>query len=249
MFSFVFGFLSELARETGDWFDRILPAPRLRRSLRGWRRRRPFWAAVWIVAGGVEMVAIPLAPLPLMIKIGVGAMSAVGISLVLIAGGLFFLFKPDQRMFVSVVTAIASLTSMATTNLGGFGVGMMAGLIGSSMAFGWMPDPVRAVAGDDGDRLPGPSGAGPGDPAREGRAEAAPGPGAAGMPREGGAPKGQEVGAPKAREDRARSGSRRTPARGTALFAAGLSVAKIMDNMEIGHNILHGQWDWMRDPK
>jgi linoleoyl-CoA desaturase len=29
---------------------------------------------------------------------------------------------------------------------------------------------------------------------------------------------------------------------------AGLSVAKILDNMEIGHNILHGQWDWMRDP-
>jgi NADPH-dependent stearoyl-CoA 9-desaturase len=30
---------------------------------------------------------------------------------------------------------------------------------------------------------------------------------------------------------------------------AGLSVAKILDNMEIGHNVLHGQWDWMRDPK
>jgi linoleoyl-CoA desaturase len=30
---------------------------------------------------------------------------------------------------------------------------------------------------------------------------------------------------------------------------AGLSVAKNLDNMEIGHNILHGQWDWMRDPK
>lgn len=29
----------------------------------------------------------------------------------------------------------------------------------------------------------------------------------------------------------------------------GLSVSKIIDNMEIGHNILHGQWDWMRDPK
>ena len=26
-------------------------------------------------------------------------------------------------------------------------------------------------------------------------------------------------------------------------------MAKILDNMEIGHNILHGQWDWMRDPK
>ena len=33
------------------------------------------------------------------------------------------------------------------------------------------------------------------------------------------------------------------------LGTAGLSLAKILDNMEIGHNVLHGQWDWMRDPK
>jgi len=30
---------------------------------------------------------------------------------------------------------------------------------------------------------------------------------------------------------------------------AGLSIAKILENMEIGHNVMHGQWDWMRDPK
>jgi NADPH-dependent stearoyl-CoA 9-desaturase len=29
----------------------------------------------------------------------------------------------------------------------------------------------------------------------------------------------------------------------------GLSVAKIIENMEIGHNVMHGQWDWMRDPQ
>jgi linoleoyl-CoA desaturase len=28
-----------------------------------------------------------------------------------------------------------------------------------------------------------------------------------------------------------------------------LTVAKILENMEIGHNVLHGQWDWMRDPE
>ena len=28
----------------------------------------------------------------------------------------------------------------------------------------------------------------------------------------------------------------------------GLSVSKIIENMEIGHNVMHGQWDWMRDP-
>jgi fatty acid desaturase len=25
-------------------------------------------------------------------------------------------------------------------------------------------------------------------------------------------------------------------------------MAKILENMEIGHNVLHGQWDWMNDP-
>jgi fatty acid desaturase len=29
---------------------------------------------------------------------------------------------------------------------------------------------------------------------------------------------------------------------------AGLSIAKILENMEIGHNVMHGQWDWMNDP-
>ena len=42
--------------------------------------------------------------------------------------------------------------------------------------------------------------------------------------------------------------SRSSRPRGS-LGTAGLSVAKILDNMEIGHNVLHGQWDWMRDPK
>lgn len=27
-----------------------------------------------------------------------------------------------------------------------------------------------------------------------------------------------------------------------------LSLAKILDNMEIGHNVMHGQYDWTRDP-
>ena len=33
------------------------------------------------------------------------------------------------------------------------------------------------------------------------------------------------------------------------LGTAALGFAKILENMEIGHNVLHGQWDWMRDPE
>jgi fatty acid desaturase len=30
---------------------------------------------------------------------------------------------------------------------------------------------------------------------------------------------------------------------------ATLSMAKILENMEIGHNVMHGQWDWMNNPE
>lgn len=233
MFAFVLGFLSELARETGDWLDRILPAPRARRSLRAWRRRRPFWAAVWVIAGGVEMVSIPLAPLPLMIRVGVGAMSAVGISVVLVAGGIFFLFKPDQRMFVSVVTAVASLTSMATTNLGGFGIGMLAGLIGSSMAFGWMPG-NRHPEEDAGDPPAGEGAASAWSADAAARAERAAeslatgygtgGDGASGYGTGGDGARGR----PKADEGRARYRGRRAGTRGAVLFVLTTALAAAM---------------------
>jgi fatty acid desaturase len=32
------------------------------------------------------------------------------------------------------------------------------------------------------------------------------------------------------------------------LGTACLGMAKILENMEIGHNVMHGQWDWMNDP-
>src|SRR6266567_3445674 len=34
-----------------------------------------------------------------------------------------------------------------------------------------------------------------------------------------------------------------------ALSTGMLAFAKIVENMEIGHNVMHGQWDWMNDPE
>jgi NADPH-dependent stearoyl-CoA 9-desaturase len=36
---------------------------------------------------------------------------------------------------------------------------------------------------------------------------------------------------------------------GWALGASALAAAKSIENMELGHNIGHGQWDWMNDPE
>jgi NADPH-dependent stearoyl-CoA 9-desaturase len=36
---------------------------------------------------------------------------------------------------------------------------------------------------------------------------------------------------------------------GWAVGTAALAAAKCVENMELGHNISHGQWDWMNDPE
>ncbi|OJZ64102.1 acyl-CoA desaturase [Mycobacterium paraffinicum] len=36
---------------------------------------------------------------------------------------------------------------------------------------------------------------------------------------------------------------------GWAVGTAALGAAKCIENMELGHNISHGQWDWMNDPE
>ncbi|NED70518.1 acyl-CoA desaturase, partial [Streptomyces sp. SID10244] len=33
------------------------------------------------------------------------------------------------------------------------------------------------------------------------------------------------------------------------LGTGALALSKIIENMELGHNVMHGQWDWMNDPE
>lgn len=120
-----------------------LPFPKLRAPVREWRQSRPFLAGILVMIGGAVIILYPLAPLPVLLEIGMTAILGVALGLVLIVGGLFFWFTPGNRVFVSIVTAIASVASLVVSNLGGFVVGMMAGIIGSCLAFGWTPDKQR----------------------------------------------------------------------------------------------------------
>ena len=33
------------------------------------------------------------------------------------------------------------------------------------------------------------------------------------------------------------------------LGTVALAAAKCVENMELAHNVIHGQWDWMNDPE
>lgn len=137
----------ETRSEFGAALDARLPMPSRRRSFRRWRHTRPFWAGVLVILGGIVIIAYPLGPPLDMLALGSAALTGVAIGLILVIGGLFFFFAPDQRMFIAIVLMIWSVLSLVASNLGGFLLGMMLGMVGSSMAFGWKPAGERRRGG------------------------------------------------------------------------------------------------------
>jgi hypothetical protein len=127
---------------------------------REFRWSRPFWGALFVGAGGVIIGALPLiGPINDLIRVGYGTFVTELVALGLLAMAGLILFFPTQRMIAAVVAVLISLASFPLTNLGGFVVGMMAGIIGGSLAFGWVPDKKQWKRGeapppDDGPRPP-----------------------------------------------------------------------------------------------
>ncbi len=104
-----------------------------------WRRTRPFWGALFVLVGGAEILLTEGAALPLIIHIGLQGFAAYVVPIVLVLTGLLLLFHPVQRTFYSLLAIILALGSWVTSNLGGFFLGMLIGVIGGSLAFAWQP--------------------------------------------------------------------------------------------------------------
>ena len=121
-----------------------------------WRHARPFWGGLFVFLSGVEIFLTVLAPLPVIVHVGMQGF--IGYLLPILIGllGILLLFNPQQHIFYAMVAAVLALASWLTSNLGGFVIGLILGVIGSAMAFAWSPDkhkpaPPPAVAGPAGD--------------------------------------------------------------------------------------------------
>ncbi|MBB6397489.1 hypothetical protein BKA00_004403 [Actinomadura coerulea] len=122
-------------------------APRAPRGFRRWRRTRPFWGGVFAVLGGVELVAIPLAPMPLIVHQGMAGVASWLIGALLVTAGVLMWLQPAQRSFYGILAVLLSLASFLTSNFGGFLVGMLLGLLGGALGFAWSPAPDRPRPG------------------------------------------------------------------------------------------------------
>lgn len=109
------------------------------------RRTRPFWGAIWLAAGGWIIMSLTFAPIQVTLAAGVG-----GISGYLLGGGMvvfavFAMFVPSQRQLAGLLGVAFAIAALVLSNLGGFLVGMLLGVLGGGMVFAWGPKPEHPL--------------------------------------------------------------------------------------------------------
>jgi prepilin signal peptidase PulO-like enzyme (type II secretory pathway) len=99
---------------------------------------------MFVVLGGGEIIFTYHAPMALVMHFGLYGLAGYLVPALLVLLGLLILFDPQHRTFYSVLSVLASLGTWLTSNLGGFILGMLLGVIGGSLAFGWQTGPKPA---------------------------------------------------------------------------------------------------------
>ncbi|MGQ0632001.1 MAG: DUF6114 domain-containing protein [Sporichthyaceae bacterium] len=117
-------------------------------AFRGFRRTRPFWGGLLVIAAALIIGYLPFGPTDDLIRAGSSAAAGLFAAVVLGVLGLVILLIPSQRILAGLAAVLVSLAAFVLSNLGGFVVGMLAGILGGSMAVGWVPD-TRAERGAD----------------------------------------------------------------------------------------------------
>lgn len=105
-----------------------------------WRGRRPFWGGVLLTLGGGEILLTMHAPIGIVVHMGTMGLAGFLLPALMIVCGVLTLCNPAQRLFYSLVGVLLSLGTWITSNLGGFILGLILGIVGCCLTFGWLPE-------------------------------------------------------------------------------------------------------------
>ncbi len=120
--------------------DRERSRSGVRSAFRDWRADRPFWGGTLLALGGAEILLTEKASLKVVLHTGAQGLAGYLLPALMFILGLLIVFNPAQRLFYSITGVLLSLGTWLTSNLGGFFVGLLLGVVGSCLAFGWLPD-------------------------------------------------------------------------------------------------------------
>ncbi|MER6448009.1 hypothetical protein DEJ51_23240 [Streptomyces venezuelae] len=116
-----------------------------------WSGRRPFWAGLFTLLGGLPIAYFPYADLRLgnitLAMATTGGAGALIIGVLLITLGLALWFQATIRVFAGVAAILLALVSIPVSNLGGFFIGFSLSMVGGALALAWAPgQPVEETA-------------------------------------------------------------------------------------------------------
>ena len=114
-----------------------------RQAFRNWRHSRPFWGGLLVLLAGLPIIYFPYAnlnigTLSLHLATSAGAASLL-IGLLMMALGVSAWFQPHVRVFAGIAALVLALVSIPMSNLGGFGMGLIPGLLGGTLLCSWAP--------------------------------------------------------------------------------------------------------------
>jgi hypothetical protein len=123
----------------GLWDRFTAPTERYRRPLRAWRRGRPFTAGLCIMLAGLEIGWMPHTGVGKLLSMGLPGISSIFIAVFLVIFGVTVWFFPTYRVFSGIASIMLALLSLVATNLGGFFLGFLLGMLGGAFAVAWTP--------------------------------------------------------------------------------------------------------------
>lgn len=118
-----------------------------RDSFRIWRKSRPFWGGLLVIVASGEMLVSERAPLQVITHIGTQGVAGYLIPTFMLLCGVLLWFRPIDRSIHSLIAIFLALGSWITSNLGGYFVGMMVGVVGGALAFAWTTDDKPGTLG------------------------------------------------------------------------------------------------------
>ncbi|MFT4264317.1 MAG: DUF6114 domain-containing protein [Nocardioides sp.] len=132
------GSVTDMAERTPARRGRVLHGLAVARTwFRSWRRTRPFWGGLLLMLGGLWIIKF------MSFSVGLALTGGWSYSAGYVMGGgmvLFALvswFAPYYKGLAGLVAFLVALGAFPTANLGGFLVGSVLGIIGSSMIMSW----------------------------------------------------------------------------------------------------------------
>lgn len=108
-------------------------------ALHAWSGQRPWLGGTVTTLSGLAIAVLPNKGFTVVVLPGVAGLSGFVLGGLIIACGMFMLFSPQLHGILGIAAVLLSLVSFVTTNIGGYVIGLLLGIVGGSLSFAWRP--------------------------------------------------------------------------------------------------------------